>query len=168
MPKIPISPIGLISGLASQHRLKFHRNTFVTPITFRTVIDREVLTLDFPVDPLVSIEQKNTITHRTPLSATQHGSVKEFFNCEDFTINISGLFMSDNKKCVDQYCQQLTKFAQCGQAIDIICPYINDTFNIMQIVIESIKYPFTEGEENQQFALECRSDNDFDLIIETN
>lgn len=168
MPKIPISTIGLVSGLATQHRLKFHRNSFVTPITFRTVVDGEVLSLDFPIDPLVSVEQKNTISHRTPLSAIKQGSIKEFFNSEDFTINISGLFMSDDKKCVDQYCTQLTKFAQCGQSFDIICPYINDTFNIMQIVIESIKFPFTEGEENQQFVLECRSDSDFDLIIETN
>ena len=167
MPVIPFSPLGLTTGLLLKDRFKLpHRFKHKTiQLTFR--VASLGLTFDLPVDPLVSVEQPNTIICRQAVSAVdKQGSVKEFFSVNDFSINISGLLMSDSAHCVDDYCQQLRTIAQCGKPVEIICPYINDTFGVQFVVIESLKFPFTEGEENQQFVIQCKSDTEYDLIIQ--
>ena len=171
MPVIPFSPVGLATGFALRNRFKFSRQHVLNPVTLRTEIRNtdgtpETLTFTPPVDPLISVEQQNTIACRQPATPKIKGSVKEFFATNDFNINISGLLMSDDKDCVDGYCQKLRRIAQSGLAVELICPYINDTFDIMKIVIESLKFPFTEGEENQQFTLQCKSDpEEYNLIV---
>lgn len=172
MPVIPFSPVGLATGFALRNRFKFSRKEALCPVTLETVITNddgttEKLSFTLPVDPLISVEQQNTIACRQPVSPTKKGSVKEFFATNDYHINISGLLMSDDKDCVDGYCQKLVSIAQCGRAVKIICPYINDTFGRLFAVIESLKFPFTEGEENQQFTLQCKSDpEEYNLIVE--
>jgi len=160
MPKIPINATQAITGLALQNKFKFNINTMQVPVFFELPSTGEKFT--FPVDPLVSITTKNNVICKNVAKAdnTLRGTIKEKWSMSDYEIKITGIFMSDVEGCVDDYIIKLRKFVEANESIKIICPYINDTYDITRIVITDLDMPFTQGEENQQFSISAKSDDE--------
>ena len=123
---------------------------------------------ELPLDPLVSISGKNNIVCRNVAhnDGSIHGTIKEKWNRDDWDITIAGLLISDRDLTVDQYITVLRGFIEADENVEIICPYINDSYNITRVVIESFDFPFTKGEDYQTYTLKCKSDDsNINLLI---
>lgn len=157
---LPINPIQGATGFALGRVFEFSPNTLSIPVTLQLPSTGEKFTL--PVDPLVSISHKNKIVAKSvaKYSPKLRGTIKEKWSMDDWTIRIAGMMISDEANCVEDYVLRLRKFVEADEAIMIICPYINDTYDITRMVIESCDFPHTPGEENQQFSISAISDDE--------
>jgi hypothetical protein len=123
----------------------------------------------FPFDPVISISGKNTIVRRNVLKVNQYnpprGSIKEAWSQDDYDINISGVFITEDGVLPEDDIRKLRSYCENRSTLlvdnDLFC-----LFNINRIAIESYDFPFTKGVENQTFAIKAYSDDMFDLIIE--
>lgn len=138
----------------------------IVPVTLKLETEKEGFT--FPLDPLVSVSGKNSIVCRNiaHYDGSIRGTVKEKWNNDDWNITISGLLISDENFSMEDYMLRLRRYIEADGNVQIICPYINDGYDITRIVIESYDFPFTKGEKNQTFTLKCKSDNErINLLI---
>jgi hypothetical protein len=119
----------------------------------------------FPLDPIISVSMKNIITRRTVAKGKKRGTVKERWTEDDAEITITGVFISPDGEYPAEV-EQLRAFFNQHQAIDVICDILNQK-DINQIVIESLDFPHTKGEENQSFEIKAYSDDVFQLLIES-
>jgi len=142
-------------------------NTMQVPITLE--IPGENRKFTFPTDPLVSVSRKNIVVRRQVLKSSFRGTVKERWSEDDYNITIAGVFNTDEYSCVEDYITELLILAKADKSIRIICPYLNDTYEILNIAIESVEFPFTQGENSQKFTIKAYSDaftdNDKSLLI---
>jgi hypothetical protein len=131
----------------------------IVPVTLELPSTNEGFTL--PLDPLVSVSGKNDITCRNVAryDGEARGSIKEKWRTGDWNITIAGILIADQDTTIDQYVYRLRQFVEADENIKIICPYINDGYDITRIVIESYDFPFTKGEGNQTYTLNCKSDD---------
>lgn len=137
-------------------------NQYQVPITLQI---SSGLSLNLPVDPLVSISLANTVVCRNVAKGNIQGTIKEKWNSADYDITIAGVIGSDFIKSVADYVQDLLTIAQADESVKIISPYINDIYNITRIAITDIDLPFTQGEDFQQFTIKGKSDESY--ILET-
>ena len=114
-----------------------------------------------PLDPLVSISGKNEIVCRNVArhDGKTHGSIKEKWRASDWNITIAGVLMAGRDTSIEQLVERLRLYIEADENIEIVCPYIRESYGITRIVIESYDFPFTKGEENQAYTLKCKSDD---------
>lgn len=126
----------------------------------------------FPIEPVVTINGKNTIVKRSVLKAgyadvQRRGTVKELWSQDDYEVNISGVFIGHDK-LPEGDIMKLRKYCEGRQSVMVSSPLFT-IFNITKIAIEDFQLPFTKGIENQMFSIKASSD-DFDddkLLIQT-
>lgn len=131
-----------------------------TPVTLLLPSTNKSFTL--PLDPLVSINGKNDIACRNVAryDGMVRGTIKEKWRTGDWDITIAGLLIAGQDTSIEQLVDRLRQYIEADENIQIICPYINDSYRIDRIVIESYDFPFTKGENNQSYTLKCKSDDE--------
>lgn len=137
------------------------QNQFVCPVILTSVSTGAVW--QCPVDPLVSVSGKNNIVRRYVAKSRNHGSVKELWSRDDFEVTITGVLLNlpDNEEL-----KNIRAICESEEAVGIICQYLNDTYNINYLAIESFEFPFTKGEGNYQFTIKGYSDEDYPILTE--
>ena len=120
-----------------------------------------------PVDcVLFTVQQQKKIV-RTDI-AGRDGSIKEYIGESDFTINIKGI-ISSNKNGVypQEDVDNLIAFLRYSQSLGINSAFLNDQFDIMEVVVTDFDIPQTEGEQQsqQRFEINCLSEKPVEVLI---
>jgi len=113
----------------------------------------------YPVDAcLFTVNQAKNIV-KTQIQG-QNGTIKEFINQGDFTIEIKGLICSTKQNLYPfNEVENLKNFLIQNKELNIEVPFLADMFDIHTIVIESYSFPQGEGEiAMQPFTIQAISD----------
>jgi len=120
----------------------------------------------FPIEPLISVSGKNVIVKRNVAKPEHRGTIKERWAEDDFQINIQGSFTEfDLHTYPSQLVSNLYQTVTQRKAIEVK----NELFqllNIHQIVVESYSFPFSKGENVQNFTIDAYSDDLYELFID--
>ncbi|MBP5583286.1 MAG: hypothetical protein J6X43_04960 [Bacteroidales bacterium] len=164
-PIVPFQRHAVVESLEKvsmvEHFFVSDPNAYVCPVTFVLPVKGTAYT--FPIEPLVSVSGKNNIVRRYVAKSHRHGSIKELWSHDDYTITIGGVLTVDSQFC------ELKDMIECCMAeesIKMICPYTQEAFGITHIAIESYDFPFTKGTENYQFTIKGYSDEAYSLLEE--
>jgi len=140
-------------------------------LSFKKENEKQSYTL--PYEPFVDIAGGNTIIKRTVAKQPKKakGTIKEHWNTKDYEITIRGvligsLLTGSVKECypIDDF-NKLKEYFECGESIKVYCEPLN-LLNILEVVIESISYPFTKGENVQAYEIKAYSNTLPKLLIE--
>ena len=120
----------------------------------------------FPVEPLISISGKNIIVRRNVAKSEKRGTIKERWAEDDLQINIQGaLINSDLYTYPSQELTQLQQAMTQRSAIEVKNELLQ-LLNVHQIVVEAYSFPFSKGENVQNFFIDAYSDDLYELFIE--
>lgn len=139
------------------------------PFSFRSSKDENWYLL--PWEPMINISGGNIIVKRNIAKAGKNliGSIKERWSTDDYEITITGAFYGDKLlgKSSQTYprfeMEKLRDYLLTGEAIEVLCEPLQ-ILNINKIVIESVSFPFTKGENVQAYEIKALSDFPYDLI----
>jgi hypothetical protein len=114
---------------------------------------------------LFSVNQSKNIV-KTPIQG-RNGTVKEYISDGDFDIQIRGLIVSDNaNEYPKEDVRKLVEILRVQDNLEIASRYLEETFDITNIVIESYSLPQTEGYLNvQAFEINAVSDDPIELTL---
>jgi hypothetical protein len=137
--------------------------SMVLPLSFRLPDGSWWL---FPVEPLISISGKNTIVLRNVAKSERRGTIKERWAEDDLRINIQGsLVHSDLYAYPSQELSTLRQAITQRKAVEVKNELLQ-LLNVHQIVVESYSFPFSKGENVQNFSIDAYSDDLYELFIE--
>jgi len=140
------------------------RTFYQVPMTLKS---QSGLTFALPVDPLVSVSSRYNIVKRSvQKQGAVRGTVKEFWSHDDYSVQIAGLLMADDPATLQEYQRRLLDICNRPESVIVECEMLNDVFDILEIAIESIDFPFTKGEYNQTFNIKALSDESHSLLLE--
>lgn len=139
------------------------------PFSFRSSKDEFWYLL--PWEPMINISGGNTIVKRNIAKAGKNviGSIKERWSTNDYEITITGALFGDKLlgKSSQTYprfeMEKLRDYLLTAEAIEVLCEPLQ-ILNINKIVIESVSFPFTKGENIQAYEIKAISDFPYDLI----
>jgi hypothetical protein len=94
------------------------------------------------------------------------GSIKERWCQDDYDVTIVGIFQSDNFFTAAEYAERLCKICSTPGAVPVVNDMLQSVYGITRLVIESFDFPFTKGEDNQQFMIRAFSDDNYTLLEE--
>lgn len=120
----------------------------------------------FPIEPLISISGKNIFVKRNVAKSNFRGTIKERWTEDDFQISIQGAFIHDDLLTYPSsdlqklmyYIRQKRELTVKNELLAIL--------DINHIVIESYDFPFSKGENVQNFSINALSDHDYTLFID--
>lgn len=126
-----------------------------------------------PWEPLINIEAKNIITKRYIAKAGKNhiGSIKERWATDDYQITITGAFIGDKMRGIAaqtyprQDMERLRDYLLTPEALEVKCELLQ-ILGINRIVIESVNFPFTKGENVQAYEIKAMSDFPYQLLYE--
>ena len=121
---------------------------------------------EFPIEPLISVSGKNIIVRRNVAKSERRGSIKERWAEDDLSISIQGSFVHSD--LFTYPAQELTTLRQAitqRQAIEVKNELLQ-LLNVHQIVVESYSFPFSKGENVQNFSIDAYSDDLYELFID--
>lgn len=123
----------------------------------------EGLTAHIPIDTaLFTVNQTKNIVV-TNIQG-RDGSIKEYMGLSDYNINIKGTICGENGVYPYEQFENLIKFLTFDQSIGVFSKYLNDVFNIQELVI--IKYDLPqESQSFQKFEIDCLSDKPVEVLI---
>lgn len=140
---------------------KVYQETPIVLASNSNVAGNEGLLLD---NVIVDVTQNRQIV-TTDISGFTKGTVKEFINNGDYSINIRGFFATknpDEAPIVDSGI--LASYCSAPVTLDVTNLFINRIFNTNNIVITNFSMPQQIGLRNvQYFEISALSDNPFDL-----
>ena len=120
----------------------------------------------FPIEPLISITGKNVIIKRNVSKSERRGTVKERWAQDDFSINIQGKFVHPDLNIYPENdVQKFMYYVKQKRALNVKNELLA-MLDIHQIVIENYSFPFSKGENIQNFSIDAFSDDLFELFIE--
>lgn len=126
-----------------------------------TIAGNEGLLLD---NVIIDVTQNKQIV-TTEISGFTKGTVKEFINNGDYSINIRGFFATknpDEAPLVDS--SILTTYCSAPVTLSITNTFLNRLFTVNNIVITNLSMSQQVGIRNvQYFEISALSDNPFDL-----
>ena len=139
------------------------------PFSFKSSKDENWWLL--PWEPMLHIEGGNITVKRHIAKAGKNliGSIKERWSTDDYNITITGAFYGDKMlgKSAQTYprfeMEKLRDYFLAGEAIEVLCEPLQ-ILNINKLVIESVLFPFTKGENVQAFEIKALSDFPYNLI----
>ena len=120
----------------------------------------------FPIEPLISISGKNIIVRRNVAKSERRGTIKERWSEDDLMINIQGTLVDPDEKTYPA--QELALLYQAitqRKAIGVKNELLQ-LLNVHQIVIEPYSFPFSKGENVQNYSIDAYSDDLYELFIE--
>lgn len=139
------------------------------PFSFRSSNDENWWLL--PWEPMINISGGNTIIKRNIAKIGKNliGSIKERWSTNDYEITITGAFYGDKMlgKSSQTYprfeMEKLRDYLLTAEAIEVLCEPLQ-ILGINKIVIESMNFPFTKGENVQAYEIRAVSDFPYNLI----
>lgn len=144
----------------------FKNTVFVSELTFYTDNQSPDEGFTLPLDPIIDIQNRNILKRRYVAKKKRGGTIKEFFTTDDATITISGTVVAADEEEMQEDVRSLFNIVKAGKTgLNVLCPAL-DLFNISRIAIETYDFPFTRGEENQEFTIKGYSDEVYELLIE--
>lgn len=143
------------------------------PLSFKSIDDEDWYL--FPWEPIMTIDSENIIAKRNVAKAGQNliGSIKERWTTGDYKITITGAFYGDKMlgKPAQTYprkdMEKLRDYLLSASAIEVRSEALQ-ILNINKIVIESVTFPFTKGEDVQAYEIRALSDFPYKLIYKRN
>ena len=142
-------------------------NFFQCPLSFM-IGEKNEEVWKLPVDPLVSVNGKNVIKRRyvakSNAKENRRGSIKECWSQDDYEITIAGVLIAEDNASLVELMKKLREICDKDEAVKVVCKYVNDSFGINYIAIESYDFPFTKGMENQSFTIKAYSDDSYELL----
>ncbi|MBQ0016488.1 MAG: hypothetical protein KBT04_05850 [Bacteroidales bacterium] len=140
-------------------------NTFyLCPLTLSTADGS--LSMQLPVDPVISVSGSNSIAQRQVAQSTMRGTIKEFWNADDYKVDIKSVLIGEDPDELSQMLSTLRALLDRPEALLCVCPLLQEAFGISRLVVQSYQFPATKGLRNQQFSLSCLSDEAYTLIEE--
>ena len=148
-----------------------HKDQQYFPFSFKRVSDNVSYTL--PYEPIIDIQGKNIVIKRYLAKQPKNmiGSIKEYWNQDDYKINIKGVLMGSLLTGSIKECypiadfERLKDYLTCGERIQIFCEPLN-LLNILEVVIEDFSLPFTKGENVQAYEINAYSDTPTPVLID--
>lgn len=120
----------------------------------------------FPIEPLISISGKNVVIKRNVAKSEKRGTIKERWAEDDLKIIIDGKLEHED---LDTYPEeQLRKLHQAvtqRKAVEVKNELLQ-LLDIHQVVVETFSFPFSKGENVQNFTIEAYSDDLYELFID--
>lgn len=94
------------------------------------------------------------------------GTVKEFINNGDFSVNIKGYFASSNPDIFpDVETRALNTYCKAPVALKVTNVFLNDYFGITDLVVTNYIFKQEEGVRNVQFfEMQCVSDTPNEIL----
>lgn len=141
------------------------------PLSFKKASDENYWLL--PWEPLINIEAKNIIAKRYIAKAGKNhiGSIKERWATDDYQITITGAFIGDKMRGIAaqtyprEDMERLRDYLLTSEALQVKCELLQ-ILGINRIVIESVNFPFTKGENVQAYEIKAVSDFPYQLLYE--
>ena len=141
------------------------------PFSFRSSKDENFWLL--PWEPIINIEAKTIIAKRYIAKAGKNyiGSVKERWSVDDYSITITGAFYGKKMRGNHQQTypredmERLKNYLLTAEALEVRSEPLQ-ILGINRIVIESVTFPFTKGENVQAYEIKAVSDFPFKLLYE--
>ncbi len=141
------------------------------PLSFKKASDKNYWLL--PWEPLINIEAKNIITKRYVAKGGKNhiGSIKERWSTDDYQITITGAFIGDKMRGIAAQTyprkdmEKLKDYLLTPEALEVKCELLQ-ILGINRIVIESVNFPFTKGENVQAYEIKAVSDFPYQLLYE--
>lgn len=115
-----------------------------------------------PYEPIVKVSGKNVLVRKQVAKGKVRGTIKERWSQDDYSVNISGIFMGSGAYPYDDV-KRLREL--CEEAKLIVRSPLLELFSISRIVIESYDIPFTAGLENQAYEISAFSDDIYKLLL---
>ncbi len=137
----------------------------VLPVRFKLESWADWWTL--PIEPLVSISGGNVVAKRMVAKGNYRGTVKERWTQDDYKITIKGIFINseDEGAYPESDVMKLREVCEAREAVQIECELFL-FFDIYRIVLETYHYPFTSGENQQEYSIKAVSDDLTDILTE--
>jgi hypothetical protein len=95
------------------------------------------------------------------------GTVKEYISKGDYQLTIRGALVDQNgQRYPEEQVQQLKEYLEVETALEVASRFLDDIFDIQNIVIESFAFPQLEGTQNVQlFEVSAVSDDPIELTV---
>ena len=115
---------------------------------------------------LFSVNQSKNIV-KTPIQG-RNGTVKEYISDGDYDISIRGVIVSENaNEYPKDEVRKLIEILRVQDSFSIASRYLNEVFDITDIVIESYSLPQSEGYHNvQAFEINAVSDEPIEITVQ--
>lgn len=113
---------------------------------------------------LIEVSQQRNIV-KTIING-RNGSVKEFINNGDYSLKIQGFFATQNPDVYpEEDVKVLVSYLEAPVSLKITNSFLNNYFNINQMVVEELKFEQVVGQRNIQFfTINASSDRPFEVI----
>jgi hypothetical protein len=123
-------------------------------------------TSHIPVDiALFDVHQAKLIT-RTAIQGRKGGQIKEYNGEDDFEITIKGVICGSNGRYPIDQVKNLVQFCRYPQSLGIVSKYLNEVWDISEVVIYDYHFEMPEGSHSyQKFELQCWSDKPVEILI---
>jgi hypothetical protein len=120
-----------------------------------------------PIEPLVSISGGNVIAKRTVAKAKYRGTIKERWTQDDYKVTIEGLLINGESDISfpEDDLSKLRQVCEAAEAVQVDCDLLK-YFDVYKVVVETYDFPFTQGDNKQQFSIKCISDDMTDVLTE--
>lgn len=119
-----------------------------------------------PVDTaLFGVYQAKNII-RTQIQG-RDGRIKEYLGEDDFEINIKGVICGDNGAYPYEQVKNLLYFLRYNQSLGIVSKFLNEIFDIQEVVISDYRFEMDEGGYSyQKFEINCYSEKPVEILIQ--
>lgn len=119
-----------------------------------------------PVDcVLYQVSQAKNII-RTPI-AGRDGQIREYVGEDDFEINIRGAIYGTNGAYPWEKVINLVYFLRYNQSLGIVSKYLNEVFDITEVVVKDYTFEQSEGSYSyQKFEINCWSEKPVEILIQ--
>jgi len=124
---------------------------------------------NFRIDTvLIDVSQQKQII-KTPIQGVS-GTVKEYISKGDYQVKVRGALVDQSaQRYPQEQAQQLREFLEVEDSIGIASRFLNDVFEVQEIVIDSFSFPQVEGFQNVQlFEFSAISDDPIELTVINN
>lgn len=118
----------------------------------------------FPNEPLISLGLTKTIVETATVGKDRRGTVKEYINTEDYTLNIRGLCFNTETPDIfpSEQVLELNRLFAINDALDVESNPFLELFEIRKLVFKSIDFEDMAGIPGmQKYTVTAVSDQDF-------
>lgn len=119
-----------------------------------------------PVDcVLYNVNQAKNIVRTQILG--RDGQIKEYVGLDDYEINIKGVICGDNGVYPWDQVINLVKFFRYDQSLGITSRFLNDLFDITEVVVKDFAFEQSEGSQSyQKFEVNLWSEKPLEILIQ--
>ncbi|AYO58186.1 hypothetical protein CO230_08665 [Chryseobacterium sp. 6424] len=118
----------------------------------------------FPNEPLISLGLTKTIVETATVGKDRRGTVKEYINTEDYTLNIRGLCFNPETPELypSEQVLELSRMFEINDSMEVIGSSFLELFQIRNLVFKSLELEDMAGMQGmQKYTVTAVSDQDF-------